>query len=144
VRDDEARGRFVATSSSHPDEVEASVLIESLIAASSVSRAADPLLQRLRDRGEVVEEVVSDDSGWHANTGKVVVAGPILNIARVEAPAHPRRHALGTFTSRPAAGAFARPRTNAPAFRQNDAVARAILTTLASTRRREPVEAGRP
>ena len=44
---------------------------------------------------------------------------------------HPRRHALGVFTSRPAAGAFARPRTNAPAFRQNDGVARAILTTLA-------------
>ena len=33
---------------------------------------------------------------------------------------------------RPAAGAFARPRTNAPAFRQHDALARATLATVSS------------
>jgi len=50
---------------------------------------------------------------------------------RADGSAHPRRFAVGTFTNRPAAGAFARPRTNAPAFRQNDAVARALLQALA-------------
>jgi hypothetical protein len=91
-----------------------------------------------------VEEVVVDGSGWQGNTGKVLVSGPVLNVARADAPAHPRRHAVGIFTSRPAAGAFARPRTNAPAFRQNDAVARSVLVTLASTRHRvgAPMAAG--
>jgi hypothetical protein len=52
-------------------------------------------------------------------------------VVRRDGTAHPRRHALGVFTNRPAAGALARPRMNAPAFRQNDAVARSILTSLA-------------
>jgi hypothetical protein len=40
---------------------------------------------------------------------------------------HPRRFALGPFTTVRTAAAFARPRTNAPAFRFNDAAARAVL-----------------
>ncbi|MFE0376847.1 adenylate cyclase, partial [Streptomyces inhibens] len=43
---------------------------------------------------------------------------------------HPRRFALGPHTDARSGGAFARPRTNAPAFRQNDATARALLTFL--------------
>ena len=91
--------------------------------ASPRRRSAGPtdaLLRRLHERGEVVEEVVSDGDGWTANTGKVVVTGPDLRLARGDGTSHPRRHAVGVFTNRPAAGAFARPRTNAPAFRQND------------------------
>ena len=96
----------------------------------TLSRTADVLLQRLRDRGEAVEEVVTEDD-WQFNTGKVVVATKALHLVDAAGRAHPRRHALGNFTSRPAAGAFARPRTNAPAFRQNDAVARVVLAELA-------------
>jgi len=73
--------------------------------------------------------VTEDD--WQFNTGKVVVATKALHLVDAAGRAHPRRHALGNFTSRPAAGAFARPRTNAPAFRQNDAVARVVLAELA-------------
>ncbi len=40
---------------------------------------------------------------------------------------HPRRYAIGPYTTVPFAGAFARPGTNAIAFRENDATARAIL-----------------
>ena len=104
-----------------------------------MSRTSAELLRRLHERGEVVEEVVSDGSGWTANTGKVLVTGPDLRLARGDGTSHPRRHAVGVFTSRPAAGAFARPHTNAPSFRQHDQVARAVLTTLASLR---PVAAG--
>lgn len=46
---------------------------------------------------------------------------------------HPRRIALGAHTNSRAVAAFARPRTNAPAFRQNDAVARALLRALSVT-----------
>ncbi len=136
VRADPDLGMFVASSTSHPDAVVAGALIDAVIASASISRTADTMLQRLRDRGEIVEEVVEEIDGtgaqWQANTGKLVVAGPVLNVMRADGRPHPFRHALGAFTSRPAAGAFSRPRTNAPTFRQNDAVARSILHTLSS------------
>lgn len=130
VGHDPAGRAFTAASSSHPDVVRAGALVEATIAGPSLARTADVLLQRLRDRGEIVEEVVTDGDGWQANTGKVVVAGPALNLVGADGVAHPRRHGIGAFTNRPAAGAFSRPRTNAPAFRQHDVVARAILTDL--------------
>ncbi|MCU1394093.1 MAG: hypothetical protein JWM34_2521 [Ilumatobacteraceae bacterium] len=129
VHTDDARGTFVATSTSHPDEVVADALVEAVVAGASVSRSADTLIQRLRDRGALVEEVASE-GGWSANTGKVVVTGPALLVARADGTAHDARHAIGSFTSRPAAGAFSRPLTNAPTFRQNDLIARTILRSL--------------
>ena len=130
VRADHDRGTFVATSSSHPEEISAGALIDAVVAPASVSRTADALLRRLRDRGELLEEVAADDTGWSANTGKVVVAGPALDVVDSDGTPHPHRHAIGSFTSRPAAGAFSRPRTNAPTFRQNDVVARTVLAEL--------------
>ena len=131
VRADEETGMFVATSSSHPYEIRGSVLIDARIARPSVSRATSVLLRRLHMRGEIVEDVVIDGE-WSVNTGRVSVTGAGLLLKRGDGTAHPRRHALGAFTNRQVAGAFARPQFNAPAFRQNDAVARATLTTLAS------------
>ncbi len=128
---DARRGRFGARSTSHPDVVAARTLVEARIASPSLSRTTDALLRHLLGRGEVVEEVVHE-GGWSKNTGKLVVGGPALRVLRADGRTHPHRHALGVFTNRPASGAFARPRTNAPAFRQNDAVARAILTALAA------------
>jgi hypothetical protein len=131
VRLDEEAGCFVASSASAPGEVRAEALVDARVATPSVSRSHEILLRRLQDRGEVVEEVVVD-GGWSANTGRVVVTGPDLRLGRADGSGHPRRHGLGAFTNRPAAGAFSRPRTNAPAFRQNDLVARSILTTIAA------------
>ena len=48
---------------------------------------------------------------------------------RAGAP-HPRRFALGPHTDARGSGAFTRPRTGGPAFRQNDATARAALAFL--------------
>ncbi|MCU1401240.1 MAG: hypothetical protein JWN62_4349 [Acidimicrobiales bacterium] len=130
VRADSERGAFVATSTSHPEQISAGAMIDAVVAPATVSRTADVLLQRLRDRGELLEEIAADESGWSANTGKVVVSGPALNLVDRDGEAHPHRHGIGSFTSRPAAGAFSRPRTNAPTFRQNDVVARAVLASL--------------
>ncbi|NEA05535.1 adenylate cyclase, partial [Streptomyces sp. SID10116] len=47
---------------------------------------------------------------------------------------HPRRFALGPHTDARGAGAFTRPRTNSPTFRQNDATARAVLDFLRTHR----------
>ena len=124
-------GAFVATSSSHPDDVHGTALVDARIARPSVSRATSVLLRRLHGRGEIVEDVVTDGE-WSTNTGRVSVIGPALQLRRDDGTGHPRRHALGAFTNRQVAGAFARPRFNAPAFRQNDVVARAVLETLAS------------
>ncbi len=138
VHCDEARGRFAATSTSHGDEVVASVLVDARVAKPTVSRTADGLLAALFLRGDVAEESVTDrSSGWTRNTGKVVVGGHSMRLVGADGAPHPRRHALGVFTSRPAAGAFARPNTNAPIFRQNDAVARSILSTLADLAARD-------
>jgi len=132
VSADEELGAFVATSASHPDHIVGRALIDSRIATPSVSRTANELLRRLHERGSVTEEVTSDDNGWRRNTGKVMVSGVDLRVARADGSPNPRLYALGTFTSRPASGAFARPRTNAPAFRQNDVVARSLLRELVS------------
>ena len=134
VTGDPALGRFVARSTSHPDAIAGNTFVDARIATPSVARTTDPLLRRLHERGEVVEELVSDGNGWSANTGKVVVAGNDLRIVRHDGSAHPRRHGVGVFTNRPAAGTFARPRTNAASFRQNDVIARSILRTLANAR----------
>ena len=140
VTGDPERGVFVARSSTHPDDIVGTALVDARIAGPSVSRTAEPLLAAWRDRGEIVEEVVTDGE-WCTNTGRTVVQGVAMHLVDAEGRAHPRRHGLGVFTSRPAASAFARPRTNAPSFRQNDAVARAILTTLAAIAG-EPVAGG--
>ena len=132
VRADTTSRAFVATSTSHPDQIRATAMIDARVANASLSRTADVMLQRLRDRGDVSEEVVTDAQGWHANTGKVVVTGSGMHLVRADGSMHPRRHAIGSFTSRPAAGAFSRPNTNAPTFRQNDAVARSALAELAA------------
>jgi hypothetical protein len=131
-------------SASHPDEILAGVLVEATVAGASLTRTTDILLQHLRDRGEVIEEVVTDDDGWQANTGKVVVGGPALNLVGADGRLHPLRHGIGAFTSRPAAGAFSRPNTNAPAFRQHDVVARRILETLARHQASAPTSSVRP
>jgi hypothetical protein len=131
IEADEPSGTFVATSSSHPDAIHGTALVDARIARPSVSRATSVLLRRLHGRGEIVEDVVTDGD-WSANTGRVSVTGPALLLRRQDGTGHPRRHALGAFTNRQVAGAFARPRFNAPAFRQNDVVARAVLETLAA------------
>jgi hypothetical protein len=143
VQLDEDEGRFVARSASHPDPVVATGYVDARIAPIAISRSPDRLARALYRRGDVVEEVLTEGD-WTANTGKLLT-DPDLRVVTASGGPHPRRYAVGTFTNRPAAGAFARPRTNAPAFRQNDALARTILQDLAAPRpvlQDRPVRAG--
>jgi uncharacterized NAD(P)/FAD-binding protein YdhS len=118
VEADPVRGVFRASGASAPGgSVEARALVEARLPEPTVDRTRDPLLSALRAEG-----VPSTPTGLIAVTpddGRIV--------DRTGRP-HPRRFALGPHTDARAAGAFARPRTNAPAFRQNDAVARALLS----------------
>ena len=141
VRTDERRGRFVARGEHVDTEVEVEALIEARLPTLDLRRATDPLLRALMERGAITEHVLVGDDGAVHPTGKVAVAGEALRLVQADAGRHPRRSAIGVHTSRPAAGAFARPRTNALAFRQHDAVARATLRTLAALPVEEPVRA---
>jgi hypothetical protein len=132
VEADESGRCFVAHSTSHDEVVVARAYVDARIATASVTRTTDALLARLHRRGDVTEEVVSDGDGWSVNTGKVVIDHD-LRLVRADGSADGRRFGVGMFTNRPAAGAFARPNTNAPAFRQHDALARTLLRAAAAT-----------
>ncbi|MBV9952199.1 MAG: adenylate cyclase, partial [Acidimicrobiia bacterium] len=131
VTPDEQRGRFVATSSSVSGEVLADVLVEARLPRPALGRTADRLLGDLVVFGEATEHVLTDVDGHGHPTGRLAVTDDGLHLVHTDGTFHARRIAVGVHTSRPAAGAFARPRTNAPSFRQNDAVARHVLDLLA-------------
>lgn len=115
-------GVFRATSPTVPGAVvEARALVEARLPEPTVGRARDALLREL-----------SADGAAETPEGLLRVApgdGRVLD--RTGRP-HPRRFALGPFTDGRTPGAFTRPRTGGPAFRQNDAAARAVLRFLAA------------
>jgi hypothetical protein len=132
VERDEAAGVWRATSTTIPSEVTGRALVDARLPAPSVSRNRSPLIVAIYERGELREHLLHDrTSAITYNTGKLAVDGDLRIVDRHGAP-HPRRFAAGIHTSRPAAGTFARPRTNALSFRQNDALARTVLGLLAS------------
>lgn len=115
-------GVFRASSATVPDSVvEARALVEARLPGPTLARARDPLLRELHADGvaETPDGLLRVDPA----------DGRILDL--VGRP-HPRRFALGPHTDARAPGAFTRPRTGGPAFRQNDATARAALTFLSA------------
>ena len=113
-------GVFRASSPTVPGAtVEARALVEARLPEPTVGRALDPLLRELHADGavETPEGLLRVDR----------TDGRILDAA---GRPHPRRFALGPYTDVRTPGAFTRPRTGGPAFRQNDATARAVLAFL--------------
>ncbi|MER5472139.1 FAD/NAD(P)-binding protein [Streptomyces sp. NPDC002685] len=99
--------------------VEARALVEARLPHPTVERTRDALLRELYADGAAAtpEGLLAVDPA----DGRV--------LERSGTP-HPRRFALGPHTDARGSGAFTRPRTGGPAFRQNDATARAALTFL--------------
>lgn len=130
VRPDEASGRFVAGSFQSPVVVDAAAYIEARLPSPSVTRSANPALADLHDAGWGTEQSLLTSDGPHS-TGKLLVSGS----HEVLAPDGGRQaglFAVGPWTSGWGAGAFARPGTNAAPFRENDALARRLLTELSA------------
>ncbi|MFJ8062040.1 FAD/NAD(P)-binding protein [Streptomyces sp. NPDC096142] len=122
-------GVFRASSATVPGvSVEARALVEARLPEPTVGRTVDPLLRDLHADGAVesLEGLLRVDR----------TAGRLLD--RAGQP-HPRRFALGPYTDVRTPGAFTRPRTGGPAFRQNDATARALLTFLRDLACQAPV-----
>ncbi|MBA2950921.1 FAD/NAD(P)-binding protein [Streptomyces sp. PSKA28] len=132
VGTDEDSGAFTASSPTVPGHtVTATALIEAYLPGASLGRTEDPLLRGLHGAGALSEEVLSDPTHTHRSGLLTVTTDGASHVVdpTLGGP-HPRRIALGAPTNVRGVAAFARPRTNAPAFRQNDAVARALLKTL--------------
>ncbi|MFE9453174.1 FAD/NAD(P)-binding protein [Streptomyces sp. NPDC006739] len=119
-------GVFRASSATVPGfSVEARALVEARLPEPTLGRAREGLLRELHADGAAetpdgLLRVDPDD-------------GRILDAA---GRPHPRRFALGPYTDGRTPGAFTRPHTGGPAFRQNDATARAALALLRDLARR--------
>jgi hypothetical protein len=132
VTADEERGVFRAGSASTPHTVEAVGLVEARLPQPTLRHCADVLLRDLHQRGDVTEQVLADEDGFWHNSGLLHVSHPDFRVIDRSGRAHPRRYALGPFTSVSYFATFARPRGNALSFRQNDALARNVLKLLAA------------
>ncbi|MFE0329345.1 FAD/NAD(P)-binding protein [Streptomyces sp. NPDC058960] len=113
-------GIFRASSGTVPGAfVEARALVE--------ARLPHPTVERTRDR--LLRELHADGAAATAE-GLLAVDPADGRVLDRSGRPHPRRFALGPHTDARGSGAFTRPRTGGPAFRQNDAAARAALTVL--------------
>ncbi|WLQ43915.1 FAD/NAD(P)-binding protein [Streptomyces laculatispora] len=120
VEADERHGVFRAGSATVPGErIEARALVEARLPDPSPERTRSTLLRALHADGAAATA-----------TGLLAVDPGDGRILDHEGRPHPRRFALGPNTAARTSGAFTRPRTGGPAFRQNDATARAALTFL--------------
>lgn len=117
-------GSFAARSGSLPGRtVRARALVEARLPQPTAGRVRDPLLRTLFADGAAV-----------TRDGLLAVAPEDGRVRYADGTTHPRLFALGPHTDARGAGAFTRPRTGGPAFRQNDATARALLDALRAPR----------
>ncbi|MFG2146725.1 FAD/NAD(P)-binding protein [Streptomyces sp. NPDC048696] len=120
VESDEDAGVFRAGGASVPGEwIEARALVEARLPEPSSERTRSPLLRALYRDGAGASEA-----------GLLTVDPADGRVLDRESRPHPRRFALGPYTTARSSGAFTRPRTGGTAFRQNDATARAALGLL--------------
>ena len=89
----------------------------------------NPALQSVHAAGLGTEQQLLTADGIHS-TGKLLVSGK-HQLVDAQGRAQDRIFGIGPGTSGWGAGAFARPGTNAAPFRENDALARHILTVAA-------------
>ncbi|GAA1984447.1 FAD/NAD(P)-binding protein [Terrabacter lapilli] len=131
-------GRFVARSGERV--VRARAAVDARLPRPDSSLVTDPLVADLLRSGELRSRPVTAADGTSLGAGQLV-ADPRARGVRADGSIHPRRFLLGPAVSGSAgAGGFSRPGFNGPGFRQNDAVARDLLTVPIS----RPVVAAPP
>jgi hypothetical protein len=129
VTADESTGEFVAGSPQAGFSVRAKAFIEARLPPTSVARSLNPLLASLHSSGLGSEQQLLTADGIHS-TGKLLVSDR-HELLDGQGRASGRIFGVGPGTSGWGAGAFARPRTNAAPFRENDTLARTVLGVAA-------------
>jgi uncharacterized NAD(P)/FAD-binding protein YdhS len=132
VEADEAAGVFRARGTSTDHVFTASALVDAWLPAERVSSSDNPVLRSLVGVDGIGVEHVAADEDDVVETGKLTVVLGDARVIRADGTPHPNRFAIGPYTTSPFVGAFSRPRSNAVSFRENDAVARAVLAALAA------------
>jgi uncharacterized NAD(P)/FAD-binding protein YdhS len=119
-------GVFVARSGRR--EVRARAAVDARLPRPDSSLVTDALVAALLATGELRSQPVRASDGTALGAGQLV-ADARTRAVRADGSVHPRRFLLGPAVSGSAgAGGFSRPGFNGPGFRQNDAVARDLLT----------------
>lgn len=133
---DERAGVFRARSASAPGETTARALVDARLPRADVTATTDPLVGSLLRRGDARERVLEDPDAVAGvrRTGRLDVDAD-LRVLRASGLPDPRVLALGAWTAGPQVAGFSRPRTNAPFFRTNDALARRLWRLLAAAGR---------
>jgi hypothetical protein len=80
------------------------------------------------------EQVLADPAGLVHGTGRLAVDGD-QRVVSATGQVQDRLFAVGFWTSGAQVAAFARPRTNAPFFRQNDVLARRLWRAVVAADR---------
>ena len=123
-------GEFLASSPNVPGGFVARALVDARLPAATIGRTDNAALRDLVAEGHGVEELLADDD-LAGSTGRLRVDAASSLVIGADGSTHPRRLAVGAYTTAPFVGAFARPGTNAVSFRENDRVARALLEVAA-------------
>ena len=113
-------GRWTARSATTGATTRAAALVEARIPGVDLARTTDELLVRMLGRGEVAPQA-----------GRLRV-DPRRRVVGAAGDPDERVFAVGFWTSGAPVAAFARPRTNAPFFTQNDGVAQEIWALAAA------------
>lgn len=123
---DIAGGAVIARTRS--GEVRADALVDAWLPEADAAASENPALRELADVHGTVLRLADGDR--RVSVGRVLVDTD-GRVVRPDGTAHDTLFAIGPFTSRPEAGAFTRPRSNALSFRSTDRVAATVLDALA-------------
>lgn len=122
---------FIATSPAVPEAVRTQAMVDARLPHPDVTRTSDPLVERLVRRGALRADTVTDPESGERIAG-LLIADEECRAVRADGSVHPDRFLVGPAVSGSVgSGGFVRPGFDGPALRQNDHLARHLLTRLA-------------
>ncbi|MFG2132534.1 FAD/NAD(P)-binding protein [Streptomyces sp. NPDC048751] len=134
---DEAGGVFAVESPAVPgSRTSATTLIEARLPEIDLRTTADPLLRMLLESGQCRPHEITDPEGTSYETGGLAVTDSPFRLIDAQGRAHPRRFAFGVPTESVhwATAAGIRPGVNSVTLQDSDAIACAVLASLADLR----------
>ena len=125
-------GRFVGRSPAVGGVIEADALVDARLPRPDVRAASDPIITALLADGELAAEDLIAADGTSLGGGQLLADAHGRAVA-ADHTVHPARFLLGPAVSGSAGSAgFSRPGFNGPGLRQNDRVARELITLAAA------------